>query len=73
MVCYLLIEMKCTLVRFPRYVIGSSLSEIVKSKCVIGSRLSEIVNLSDVDRGADCGVDGPAKFDIKIKFDWLLI
>ena len=28
--CYLFIEMKCTLVKFPKYAIGSSLAEIVK-------------------------------------------
>ena len=30
--CYLLIEMKCILVRFPMYVTGSSLAEVVKIK-----------------------------------------
>ena len=28
--CYLFTEMKCTLVRFPTYVTGSSLAEIAK-------------------------------------------
>ena len=40
-------SVKCTLVRFPTYVTGSSLSEIVM---IENTRIS---NYNDVDRGSD--------------------
>ena len=40
--------MECILLRFPTYVIGSSLAEIVK--------IIKILNQNDVDRGSDCEV-----------------
>ena len=43
--------MKCTLIRFPRYVIGASLAEIVK---IEDTRISY---KNDVNRGSDCEVD----------------
>ena len=55
--------MECILLRFPTYVIGSSLAEIVK---IENTRVSK---LHDVDRGSDC----EAKLLIQIKPDWLLI
>ena len=42
--------MECILLKFPTYVIGSSLAEIVK---IENTRIS---NLNDVDRGSDCEV-----------------
>ena len=52
--------MKCTLVRFPTYVTGSSLAKIVK---IESTRIS---SQSDVDRGSECEVRRPAKLDIEI-------
>ena len=63
---YLFIEMKCTLVRLPTYVIGSSLAEIVKIEN------TKIIIKKYVDRESDCEVRWAAKFDIEIKSDWLL-
>ena len=40
--------MKCILLRFPAYVIGSSLAEIVYKY--------KDLRLNDVDRGSDCEV-----------------
>ena len=42
--------MECILLRFPTYVIGSSLAEIVK---IENTRISL---KNDVDRGSDCEV-----------------
>ena len=45
--CYLFVEMKCTLVRVPTYLIASSLSETGKMGNI------RIPNENDVDRGSD--------------------
>ena len=58
--------MECILLRFPTYVIGSSLAEIVK---IENTRIS---NQNDVDKGSDCAVTRAGKTHIQIKFEWLL-
>ena len=52
--CYLFTETKYTLAKFPKYVIGSSLVEIVK----IGNTKISSENYADRarDRGSDCEV-----------------
>ena len=47
--------MECILLRFPTYVIGSSLAEIVKTEN------TKNLNLNDVDRGSDCEVTRASK------------
>ena len=47
--------MECILLRFPTYVIGSSLAEIVKTE---NRRIS---NKNDVDIGSDCEVRRASK------------
>ena len=59
--------MKCILLRFPTYVIGSSLAEIVKIENTV------ISNKNDMDRLSDCEVRRAGKTLHPIKFDWLLI
>ena len=63
----LFIEMECILLRFPTYVIGSSLAKIVK---IENTRIS---NQNDVDRGSDCEVRRAAKTPRPENSDWLLI
>ena len=58
--------MECILLRFPTYVIGSSLAEIVK---IENTRSS---NQNDVDRGSDCEVTRAGITHIQIKSEWLL-
>ena len=63
----LFIEMECILLRFPTYVIGSSLAEYVKIEirgCHIKIMQTEDLIVRE---------DGPAKLDIEIKSDWLVI
>ena len=66
---YLFIEMKCTLAMFLTYAIGWSLKEIVE---IENTRIS---NKNDLHRGSDSDHElrQAAKFDIKIKSDWLLV
>ena len=56
--------MECILLRFPTYVIGSSLAEIVKTE---NTRIS---NQNDVDRGSVCEVRQASKTSHP---GWLLI
>ena len=60
--------MKSTLVRFPTYVTGPSLAEIIK---IENTRISKIKIMQTED--LIMRQDGPAKLDIEIKSDWLLI
>ena len=52
--CHLFIEIKYTLVKFLKYLIGSSLVDIVK----IENTRSQV---EDVDRGSDCEVTWAGK------------
>ena len=65
--CYLFSEIKCTLVRFLKCVIGYSLAETVK---ITNTRIS--IKLMQTD-DLIVKYDGPAKIDIEIKSDMMLI
>ena len=56
--CCLFIEMKCTLVRFPSYITGSSLEEPVK---IENTRRSQVEMMYFVYRGSDCKVTRAGK------------
>ena len=62
--CYLFSEIKCTLVRFLKCVIGSSLARLQ----IEGSQIKMMQTEDLIVRK-----DGPAKLDIEIKSDWLSV
>ena len=64
--CYLVIEMKCTLVRFPTYVTGFSFGRDCKDWKYKDLKLKSC-------RQRIVGEDGPTKLDIEIKSDCFLI